>query len=120
MHKVLEALNKDLAMLHYHVFGDGAQGAGRMRGQSTAIISESVPLTVRFIHFAALSRLSAALPTLLPPRTNLSVVGSGPTLCPGKSLLSNERMKLVFPTLYCPTISTIGLASKSAGFMGGE
>lgn len=29
-------------------------------------------------------------------------------------------MKLVLPTLYCPTISTMGLASKSAGFMGGE
>lgn len=83
-------------------------------------ISASVLGLVCFLYFAALSRLSAALPTLLPPRTNLSVVGSGPTLCPGKSLLSNERMKLVFPTLYCPTISTIGLASKSAGFMGGE
>lgn len=51
---------------------------------------------------------------------HLSVVGSGPTLWPGKSLFSKERMKLVLPTLYCPTISTIGFASKSAGFIGGE
>lgn len=29
-------------------------------------------------------------------------------------------MKLVLPTLYCPTMSTMGFASKSAGFMGGE
>lgn len=29
-------------------------------------------------------------------------------------------MKLVLPTLYWPTMSTMGLASKSAGFMGGE
>ena len=31
---------------------------------------------------------------------NLSVVGSGPIRCPGKSLRSSERMKEVFPTEY--------------------
>ena len=46
---------------------------------------------------------------------NLSVVGSGPILCPGKSFLRSERINEVFPTEYCPRITTIGLASKSLG-----
>jgi hypothetical protein len=51
---------------------------------------------------------------------NLSVVGSGPTLIPGKSRPRRYRMKLVFPTEYCPSKRTIGLASKSEGESGGE
>ncbi len=40
-----------------------------------------------------------------------SVVGSGPILWPGKSLPRRYRMKDVFPTLYCPTKRTCGLAA---------
>lgn len=69
---------------------------------------------------AAMLKKENTIHTHTQTHTHRSVVGSGPTLCPGKSLLSRERMKLVLPTLYCPTISTMGLASKSAGFIGGE
>lgn len=50
----------------------------------------------------------------------LSVVGSGPILCPGKSCFNKLRIKDVFPTEYWPRMSTIGLASKSLAASGGE
>mmetsp|Transcript_7669 Transcript_7669/g.17178 ORF Transcript_7669/g.17178 Transcript_7669/m.17178 type:complete len:222 (-) Transcript_7669:438-1103(-) len=49
-----------------------------------------------------------------------SVVGSGPIRWPGKSCCSRDRIKDVFPTEYWPRMSTMGLASKSLGPMGGE
>merc|ERR1719334_2687381 len=51
---------------------------------------------------------------------NRSVVGSGPTRIPGKSLSNKCRMKVVFPVEYWPTSKIIGSASKSASCMRGE
>ena len=57
-----------------------------------------------------------------PHRTvvNRSVVGSGPTRIPGKSLPNKYLTKDVFPTLYWPSNRIIGGASKSDGDKGGE
>ena len=41
--------------------------------------------------------------------SNLSVVGSGPILMPGKSCSSRYLMKVVLPVEYWPTSITIGL-----------
>ena len=73
-----------------------------------------------------ITRLTRALPgmtcSLSPYMTAVkeSVVGSGPILIPGKSLSSRYRIKEVLPVLYCPTSSTIGLASKSGSLRAGE
>ena len=49
-----------------------------------------------------------------------NVCQPGPIRCPGKSCFNKLRMKDVFPTEYWPKMSTIGLASKSLGPIGGE